>query len=162
MYASSRRARREGSEPQPRSMNARRLRSANRAEEHAARRRSRRLHLQELIHRHLWRVRGWQRMQNVWTEWGRSAALPLPPPAPPQTRPLQIVDPKAFPVLLAGCPVCTDTIPIYSHRTAGRRALLERHRHPLDKPLSTLVAPDFVRHHPISAPDPVSICPRLV
>ena len=38
-------------------------------------------------------------MQTVWTEWGRSAALPLLPPAPPQTRPLQIVDPVAFPAL---------------------------------------------------------------
>ena len=91
-----RRAQREGGEPQSRSMNAHRLRSAHRAEEHAARRRSRRLHLQRLLHRHVWRVRGWQRMQNVWKEWNRSAAVPLPPPAPPQTRPLQIVDPTAL------------------------------------------------------------------
>ena len=94
-----RRARREGSEPPPRSMNARRLRSATRAKEHAARRHSRCLRLQQLLHRHLWRVRGWQWMQTVWMEWGRSAALPLLPPAPPQTRPLQIVDRGAFPAL---------------------------------------------------------------
>ena len=94
-----RRAQREGGEPQSRSMNARRLRSANRAKDHVALRRSRRLHLQELLHRHLWRMTGWQRMQAVWTEWSRTTAPPLPLPALPQPRPLPIVDPTAFPAL---------------------------------------------------------------
>merc|ERR1712185_783224 len=80
-------------------MSARRLRSANRAKAHAARRRSSRLHLQQLLHRHLWRMRGWQRMQAVWTEWSRTTAPPPPLPAPPQPRPLPIVDPTAFPAL---------------------------------------------------------------
>ena len=90
---------REGGEPQTRSVNARRLRSAQRAKKHAASRRSNRLHLQQLLHRHLWRVRGWQRMQQVWTEWGRTTAPPPPLPAPPQPRPLPIVDPASFPAL---------------------------------------------------------------
>ena len=94
-----RRAQREGAEPQARSTNARRLRSANRAKDHAALRRSRRLHLQMLLHRHLWRMTGWQRMQMIWTEWSRTTAPPLPLPAPPQPRPLPIVDPTAFPAL---------------------------------------------------------------
>jgi len=94
-----RRARRGGGEPESRSLSARRLRSANRAKAHAARRRSSRLHLQQLLHRHVWRVRGWQRMQDVWTEWSRETALPLPTPAPPQPRPLPIIDPAAFPAL---------------------------------------------------------------
>ena len=89
-----------------RSMNARRLRSAQsistreEAVKHAAAsRRSSRLHLQQLLHRHVWRMRGWQRMQEVWTEWSLETALPLPTPAPPQPRPLPIIDPAAFPAL---------------------------------------------------------------
>ena len=80
-------------------MSARRLRSANRAKAHAACRRSRRLHLQMLLHRYLWRTTGWQRMQMVWTEWSRTTAPPLPLPALPKPRPLPIVDPTAFPAL---------------------------------------------------------------
>ena len=88
---STRRAAREGGQ-QTRARNARQLRSASRAKEHAAKRRSSRLHLQGLLHRHLWRQRGWQRMQDVWVEWSRGTAPPLPPPAPPPSRPLPIVD----------------------------------------------------------------------
>ena len=63
---STRRAAREGGQ-QTRARNARQLRSASRAKEHAAKRRSSRLHLQGLLHRHLWRQRGWQRMQAAGT-----------------------------------------------------------------------------------------------
>jgi len=85
--------------PGTRVKTARQLRSDDRARRHAAKRHSSLLRLQGLIHRHLWRTRGRQRMQDVWTEWSRSAAPPLPTPVPPRPRPLLIVDPAAFPVL---------------------------------------------------------------
>ena len=93
-----RRAAREGGQ-QTRAQNARQLRSALRAKEHAAKRRSSRLRLQGLLHRHLWRQHGWQRVQDVWVEWSRGTAPPLPVPAPPPSRPLPIVDLTAFPAL---------------------------------------------------------------
>ena len=95
---SPRRAAREGGQ-QTRAQNARQLRSARRAKEHAAKRRSSRLRLQGLLHRHLWRQHGWQRVQDVWVEWSRGTAPPLPVPAPPPSRPLPIVDLTAFPAL---------------------------------------------------------------
>jgi len=79
--------------------NARKRRSDERARRHAAKRHCSLLRLQGLLHRHLWQRRGWQRMQDVWTAWSRKTALPPPAPAPPLTRPLQIVDPRAFPAL---------------------------------------------------------------
>jgi len=114
-----RRARREGGEPESRSMSARRLRSANRAKAHAASRRSNRLHLQQLLHRHLWRVRGWQRMQQVWTEWGRTTAPPPPLPAPPQPRPLPIVDPASFPAL-SSAPAPMEIVSTRATRKRGK------------------------------------------
>ena len=93
------RAQREENEPQVRATNARQLRSADRARKHAAKRHRSRLRLQELMHKHLWRSRGWQRMQDVWTEWSRRMAPPTPPPALPPLRPLQIVDPALAPAL---------------------------------------------------------------
>jgi len=110
---------REGGEPQTRSVNARRLRSAQRAKKHAASRRSNRLHLQQLLHRHLWRVRGWQRMQQVWTEWGRTTAPPPPLPAPPQPRPLLIVDPTSFPAL-SSAPAPMEIVSTRGTRKRGK------------------------------------------
>ena len=96
-----RRSQREEKEPHPqeRATTARRLRSADRARKHAAKRRRSRLRLQELMHKHLWRTRGWQRMQTVWTEWSRKTAPLTPPPALPPSRPLQIVHPALAPAL---------------------------------------------------------------
>ena len=94
-----RRAQREDSEPQERARNARQLRSADRARQHAAERHRSRLRLQGLLHRHLWRQRGWKRMQGIWTEWSRRTTPPSPTPAPPQPRPLTIVDPALAPAL---------------------------------------------------------------
>ena len=94
-----RRAARESSSQQTRVKNTRQLRSVERATKHAAKRRSSRLRLQGLLHRHLWQQRGRQHMQDVWTAWSRGTALPPPTPASPPSRSLQIVDPRAFPAL---------------------------------------------------------------
>jgi len=117
---------------------------------------------------------GWQKSHLVTTPWLTPPQCFAPPCFWVMLRRRLPRPPKPPPMLLAGCPECTGrTIPIYhSHRLNwfdarppyGRpgRALLERHRHPLDKPLSTLVAPDSGRQHPFFAPDPISVCPRLV
>ena len=83
------RARREEREPQERAATARQLRSTERARKHAAKRHRSRIRLQGLLHRHLWQRRGWQRMQDVWTQWSRKTTPPSPTPAPPQPRPLE-------------------------------------------------------------------------